>query len=267
MNWHKIGAAQTVLTVFLLGAFGCSSTDGTGAIKSTGKDVEVSQLPMTVKKEFFDRGSEMSAKFAAEHNQSANTHWQFQCVPKFSFNVLEKNETGTANKKIFRVKLEITAVHVDLSAPVIVYLPTLAKPEVVSHEDGHVKICRKVYESAAARAAIHAAENIVGKEYNGTGSNLEEACQVALHRAAQDLGLFYRSDTIDVLDRVSYYYDQFTLQHPEPKYIDSCVDASFKADNQITTVKMPSTSTSTSINTNTSTSSRSSKTESEKKAK
>jgi hypothetical protein len=242
MNWYKIGAAQTVLVVLLLGSFGCSSTDGTGAIKSTGKDVEVSQLPMIVKKEFFDRGSEMSAKFAAEHNQSANTHWQFQCVPKFSFDLLEKSEIGTPTKKIFKVKLKITAVHVDLSAPVIIYLPTLAKPEVVSHEDGHVKISRKVYESAAARAAIHAAENIVGKEYNGAGSNLEEACQVALHRAAQDLGLFYRRDTIDVLDRVSYYYDQFTLQHPESKYVDSCVDAAFKADQKIQTVEMPSSS-------------------------
>ncbi|MGL1418897.1 hypothetical protein ACSTIS_23615, partial [Vibrio parahaemolyticus] len=67
------------------------------------------------------------------------------------------------------VNLKITAVHIDLAAPVVIYLPRQAQPDVVSHEEGHVKICRRIYEYDAAPAAIRAGDSVIGKEFTASG--------------------------------------------------------------------------------------------------
>ncbi|MBS1955509.1 MAG: hypothetical protein JST89_15100 [Cyanobacteria bacterium SZAS-4] len=196
--------------------------------------VLVEQEPISVKKEFFDRGSTQSKQVAEEHNQSANTHWKFQCVPKFRFHIVKMTEANPRpGDHVVTVKLRITSVSVFLAAPVTIYLPKLAKPEVVSHEDGHFKICKKVYDRDARPAAQSAAQALIGKEFEGSGNSLELASQEALHHAAQEMGRGFRSKTIDYLDRVSAYYDQLTPQHPESKYVDVCVEAAFKAEEQM----------------------------------
>lgn len=184
---------------------------------------------MTVRREYFARGSSMSDSFAKQHNQSANTHWRFNCIPHFKFDVDDKS---TANNQT-SVKLRITSVLVELAAPVIVYLPKQATSDVESHEDGHVKICRRVYQSDANAAAKTAAEDLIGKTFEGSGANIEAACQNALDHAAQDMGRKFRAKTLEKLDRLSAYYDQVAPQHPEAKYVDLCVEAAFKADAQL----------------------------------
>jgi hypothetical protein len=130
------------------------------------------------------------------------------------------------------VKLRITEVTAYLAAPVTIVLPRLAKPEVVSHEVGHFKICKKVYDVNARPSAQAAAEALIGQEFEGTGKTLEDASQSALHHAAQQMGREFRSKTIEYLDRVSAFYDQLTPQHPESRYVDPCVEAAFKAEEQ-----------------------------------
>lgn len=232
---------NTVLAVAMVGVLsgGCStrspssatsdSTSASNSVSSTGR-VKVEQEPISLKKEFFDRDSTQSSNFAAEHNQSANTHWRFQCVPRFRFEIIEKKMVGKPSDNLFFVKLRITDVIVYLAAPVTIVLPKLAKPEVASHEDGHFKICKRVYDTDARPSAQAAAEALMGQEFVGTGKSLEEASQIALHHAAQQMGREFRSKTIDYLDRVSAFYDQLTPQHPESKYVDACVEAAFKAE-------------------------------------
>lgn len=201
--------------------------------KARTGQVVVEQEPISVKREYFDRGSTQSKQVAEEHNQSANTHWKFQCVPKFRFDIVDKKTIGKAPDDTFSVKLRITNVNVFLAAPVTIYLPKQAKQDVVSHEDGHFKICKKVYDTNAKPAAQSAARALIGREFDGTGKSIELASQEALHHAAQDMGREFRSKTIDYLDRVSAYYDQLTPQHPESKYVDACVEAAFKAEEQV----------------------------------
>lgn len=188
---------------------------------------------ISVKKEYFDRDSIQSKEFAAEHNQSANTHWRFKCVPKFHFDVVSTKAAGNTPSASVTAKLRITSVDVFLGCPVTIYLPKFAKPEVVSHEDGHFKICKRVYDHDARPAAQSAALALIGKEFEGTGTSVELASQEALHHAAQEMGREFRSKTIDYLDRVSAYYDQLTPQHPQSKYVDACVEAAFQAEAQM----------------------------------
>ncbi len=249
IDWTSDGYKNTVLTVAIVGVLsgGCSTSnssqtqnpaqtqtpDSTSHANVDAGRVLVEQQPISVKKEYFDRNSAQSKEFAAEHNQSANTHWRFQCIPKFRFDIVENKKVGTSPDSTVNVKLRITNVTVFLAAPVTIYLPKLAKPEVVSHEDGHFKICRKVYEVNAKPAAQSAARALIGKEFEGSGKTAELASQEALHHAAQEMGREFRSKTIDYLDRVSAYYDQLTPQHPESKYVDVCVEAAFKAEDQV----------------------------------
>lgn len=253
IDWISVGLRKTILTVTIIGVLsgGCATsksaqsvnasrtespshtTPGPTAHLNDGGRVLVEQEPISITKEYFDRDSIQSKEFAEEHNQSANTHWRFKCVPKFRFDIVENKKSGRAPEETVNVRLRITNVNVFLGCPVIIYLPKLAKPEVVSHEDGHFKICKKVYDRDARSAAQSAAQSLIGKEFEGSGKSLESASQEALHHAAQDMGRAFRSKTIDYLDRVSAYYDQLTPQHPESKYVDACVEAAFKAEEQM----------------------------------
>ena len=208
----------------LLALHACSSSSTSTTRSNADKTAEVTQLPITVERQVFDSAVRTPSQVSIDHNQSANTNWDFHCKPRFQFDLLEKKLDG----KITRVKIRIKSVQVEISTPIIIYLPSTAKGDVVSHEEGHVKICRTVYESAAGNAALEAAQSVIGKEYSGQGSTLEEACQLALNRAAQAMGRIYREKTVTVVNVVSAYYDQFALQHPEPNNIDSCVEAAFQ---------------------------------------
>ena len=257
IDWISVGLRKTILTVTIIGVLsgGCSTASQRPGerVDSTSQNpqsqtttpqsaapvlehgrVLVEQEPISVRKEYFDRGSTQSKAVAEEHNQSANTHWKFQCIPKFRFDVVKmRSEGNSKDHVVVNVKLRITNVNVFLGCPVIIYLPKFAKPQVVSHEDGHFKICKTVYDRNARSAAQAAAQALIGKEFEGSGSSLELASQEALHHAAQEMGREFRSKTIDYLDRVSAYYDQLTPQHPEEKYVDACVEAAFKAEDQM----------------------------------
>jgi hypothetical protein len=210
----------------LLALHGCTSTStstSTSTLTSADRKVAVTQLPISLEKHYFDRAVQTPSQVSVDHNQSANTNWDFHCRPRFQFDLIEKKTVGT----IVVVKIKVKSAQVEISAPITIYLPSTAKPEVLSHEDGHVKICRQVYESVAGQAALSATEALIGKEFKGSGKTLEEACQLALNRAGQELGRAYRKHTVEVVNLVSAYYDQFALQHAEPQFVDSCVEAAF----------------------------------------
>lgn len=202
------------------------SEGGATTLRSKSGKVDVTRAPMTVAKNYFDRETTQDRSWAEVHNQSANTHWRFSCIPKFQFEIVDKKvEPKTAS-----VVLKIKSVHIDLSAPVIIYLPKYAKPDVVAHEEGHVKIAREIYDDNAAAAAVRAGESVIGKEFKGTDATLDEACQLALNGAAQSIGRNFRMDTLYKLDRLSAFYDQFAPQHPETEFVDACIKGAYKAE-------------------------------------
>lgn len=208
-----------VLTVVLL-LSGCTQKDA-GSDRVT--PVSVTCLPIQIDKQYFDKGVRPTALAVASHNQYANTNWQFHFKPRFEFDILKKE----VKDKEMWVTIRPTSATVEISLPIIIYLPEGVSDEVLHHELGHVKICKRLYEKAEG-VARQALSSVIGQTFEGKGKNLNDACRMALDGASQSAGRIYRAHTVDVVNAVSTNYDYLSPQHPGPEHVDAVVDAAFQ---------------------------------------
>lgn len=76
----------------LLALLGCTAAP---TLTSADAKVAVTQLPVSVEKHYFDGGGQTPSQVSIDHNQSANTNWDFHCRPRFQFDLIEKKTVGT----------------------------------------------------------------------------------------------------------------------------------------------------------------------------
>lgn len=166
--------------------------------------VEVNQTPLKSKVSYLGKNFEGNGpELALEKDQQAVTEWDFGCQNNFEFDV--KEEYKKSNGDVF-VSLCIKKAVISLVAPVTVWLPENATPEVVAHERGHEKICRMVYENSK-KTARKAAESVIGKIFEGEGKNREQACSAALAQAQNYVCRIYHSEAAQDVDAISEIYD------------------------------------------------------------
>ncbi len=199
--------------------------DGPVTTMSCQDKVTVVKLPLVVTTTYFGKNDRAPGMVLPSHNQSANTNWQFRCKSHFDYDVVEKKALNAGQ---WFAKLKITSARIEISAPITIWLPSGANQEVIAHENGHVKICRKIYDSEGLEAASTAGCSVIAKEFSGTGKDLKDACQVALNDAGQAVGRPYRLGTVESVNKLSQAYDMFAVQRPEPKYVDASIAAAFK---------------------------------------
>lgn len=171
-----------------------------------------------VQMNFFKRSSAFKQE-SQEPDEDASSQWNFECASEMDYSFLEKQKSGDN----WLVRLKIDGVRVRLALPVKVSLPYSASTRLNAHEEGHVDICKRVYEKADnhAREAIH---DIMQRSYAGEGATVDEATQRAVGVAARELADIYRRQTADVVNDVSEIYD-FLQRKPGSVPGESVVEA------------------------------------------
>lgn len=196
---RKKSPCSLVLAMFLFAS--CSSDP-----------VEVSQSPMKSKVSYLGKDFEGNGpEIALEKDQQAVTEWDFGCQNNFEFDIKEEHKKSNGN---YFVSLCIKKVHISLSAPVIIWLPENAAPEVVAHERGHEKICRLVYESSK-KTAHKAAESVIGKIFEGEGKDRDEACSAALAQGQDYVCQIYHGEASQDVNAISEIYDALDQNQKE----------------------------------------------------
>ena len=123
------------------------------------------------------------------------------------------------------VRVKITNLKADLALPIVMWMPDNPPKGLKAHEDGHVLICRRVYEEADNTAREIAGE-LVGKVYSGDGRNLDDACKFASGVAAVAFSNEFEDKVAKKAQKVSEIYDYLAQFRKYEQ--DRLVDEAFK---------------------------------------
>jgi hypothetical protein len=129
------------------------------------------------------------------------TKWTFHCLTKFDY-VQDGRNTAT------HATLRITRAHMRLTLPVEIITYTHPDKSVLEHENGHVRICKSLYESAE-KIGQTACAAVIGKTYEADAESYQSAVQNALNKASDEVCNVYTAQTADIVQRVSDRYDSY----------------------------------------------------------
>ena len=130
------------------------------------------------------------------------TKWEFECPCKVKFDVVEKVNEGGGSF----VRIKVRSLKADLSLPMTMWMPDNPPKGLKAHENGHVRICKTVYEDADL-VAKEIAQSIIGKEYSGNGKDMEAACTFASGIAAIDFSNAFEVKVAKKAQVISEIYD------------------------------------------------------------
>lgn len=188
--------------------------------------VNIDRQPPKIERQLLDKKA--AQKLVTEEGREAHTDWVFALKSDLGFHVESKDTSPHYSK----VEVRITRVNLVLSLPIVIWTAADASPLVLAHEDGHVQICKRVYDDAERLARL-SADGVIGKVYRGQGDTLEEACQQALSKAAEDLHEDYQRQTLELANRVSEAYDNLCDGVPEERQVPAeLVEKAFEQDSQ-----------------------------------
>lgn len=190
----------------------------------TPLSVKIDRKPVTIERKNLDKTQ--VAKLTQQEGREAHTDWVFACESDLGFHI----ESKDVSPGYAKVQLKITRVNLTLSLPIVIWAEKDARQSVIDHENGHVEICKRVYDDAEKSARL-AADGIIGRTFMGQGDNLNDACKQALDLAMEDLHERYHKETLEVANRVSEAYDHLCDLVPEEKQVaQELVEKSFEQD-------------------------------------
>ena len=160
---------------------------------------------------------------ASDHD-IAQTDWLFSIEPEIDFAIKEEKK----GKDGFHIWIKITGVKLKLGLPITTTISDNAPKYVAEHENGHVKICTRIYKDARAFAQS-AAQGVLGKTVEGFGSDKKLALSNALQIVAQDIAAPYRVSTVALADVVSSNYDQLCEKEDRKELVDKTIEDAFLA--------------------------------------
>lgn len=163
----------------------------------------------------------------ASDHEMAQTDWLFSIAPEVLFSVKDEKK----QKDGFHIWIEVTGIQLKLGLPITTTISEEAPKYVVDHENGHVKICTRIYENARS-IAEKAAQDVVGKTFEGFGADKKLALSNALQMVAQDVAAPYRVGTVGFADVVSSNYDQLCEKEDRKELVDKTIEDAFAAANR-----------------------------------
>jgi len=169
--------------------------------------ISVNAQPLRVETIYFESMPPKQPTFK-ELGFEAYTVWFFHCVINLDTEDVEREDTSGASS----VRLRVKSVAVDLSCPIKIYISKKAPKETQDHEQGHVEICRKVYNLApdAARTAAATVQNLT---FYGMGATPKEARDNALNKARNEVGESFRAAISEPCQDASEKYDRLTAKY------------------------------------------------------
>lgn len=174
----------------------------------SGRPVSVIVAPLAVHTSYFkDKQSNdfrsLDQSVEKDPNFDAFTIWFYHCFADFQTEDEQVDDTAGASS----VRLKIKSLQVRLSCPVTIWMPHDASALVRAHENGHVYICRKIYDIAPAVVKA-AADGVVGRSFNGMGSNIGEARRMAVAQAEGEIAQAFRDKVVGRAEQMSISYDR-----------------------------------------------------------
>lgn len=149
--------------------------------------------------------NEGSSKFKASENDNlGQTDWVFRCKPKMHYTILSTRQTNGTHT----VRIGINKIVLDLGLDIDVRVIPGATLEVVDHEQGHVNICKRVYEHAG-EVARELAQSVLDTPFQADGATANAARDAALQQASDRLCQQYTIRTLAAVNSVSRMYDDF----------------------------------------------------------
>lgn len=142
------------------------------------------------------------------HSSRGLTDWYFHCYPHFDYDVT------TNPLKPNQISLRIKKVTLTISCPVTVRIGKQEK-STIDHENGHVQIVKDIYQNAGS-AAKEACLRVIGSQFDGTGTDRNEATADAIDQASRAVCKYYTGKTVAVVNAISANYDEIT-QHGNKK--------------------------------------------------
>lgn len=151
-------------------------------------DVEVNKNPPQVERKVFDVNHPPPEAAGKE----STTVYKFLCDSEMDYDVVEENQGSNG---VWLIRLKVKRARATLSLPVTVWLSQRIPNRRADFEDGHAKICTRVYV-AAHEPAYAACRRVLGREFYGQSRDRENARKQALDQARRELSSQY----IDAMD-------------------------------------------------------------------
>ncbi|MGD9684258.1 MAG: hypothetical protein AB7W16_24090 [Candidatus Obscuribacterales bacterium] len=151
-------------------------------------EVEVNKKPAQVEKKVFD----INHPPAEAVGRESTTVYKFLCDSDMDYDLVEENQGSNG---VWLVRLKVKRARATLSLPVTVWLSQRIPNRRADFEDGHAKICTRVYVDAH-EPAYAACRRVIGREFSGQNKDLESARKQALDQARREVSSQY----IDAVD-------------------------------------------------------------------
>jgi hypothetical protein len=207
-----------------------------------GRGVTVERSPVVVTRKRFDPRDPPAEMPPLGPNADAITQSRFGCAASVQYTVVSRRPEGRGRRGVERGGCTATArvdsVRVTLDLDVTIWVPTTARPKLVAHEEGHRVISERVYDDAAADAALAEAQKLVGRTVTARGDNCEAAADAAIKAANEEFCQAYLDATSAWSTRVGNRYDDITShgKRSDPG-VDEAIRQSFEQEPQVELVR------------------------------
>lgn len=194
MKSTKRASASRLLFAIILLAFALPTPSA-----AVTEPVSINNQPIAVQRRYFEDGIPRKHK-----DKTPRTNWQFRCRPQISYDVVAHKTS--VDGKTQSISVKITAIRLDLSVPIVMWISRNEEKSTVEHEFGHVKICSDVYADAQPKMRDYA-KTFVGKTYSGSGPTPDDACADALKQPFAEMSAHFTTITNNKAKRISEFYD------------------------------------------------------------
>ena len=198
----RFSLPRSLLAVSLL----ISGLQTAGCNKSAMK-VNLTKQPLKVETCFFEDRPELESR-RKDLDYAAFTEWFLHCNANVHTKVLEEDSTPGASS----VSLMIESIDLVLSCPIQICRSRKASPLLIQHENGHVEICRRIYEKADVDVGNYS-RSLIGKKIYGMGGTLSEAKESALSRVYQAIAEIYRRKVIWLCNKCNENFDDLSERY------------------------------------------------------
>jgi len=203
----RLSALSFVCSIAL---FGCSGSTGDGGAVTVDKAVPALEVKHWSPKDFeaLHKRQGLSAM-----DVEAYTEWFYSCHVDLDTEDVFQDDTSGASSLAIKVK----RVKFKLAMPITVNLPAKVPAALKEHEDGHVLVCMLIYGNLD-KVALGAANQVLGKTFNGMGKDLPEARNMAIRQINQIISQSFQEGSSTLADQASQKYDHLCEQYEgEPK--------------------------------------------------
>lgn len=148
-----------------------------------------------------------------------NTSWDYKFVPTIA---VEKTKM-IKQDDWFAVTVKVKHVTVETALPFDMWLPDHASDDLVTHEDGHVRICKYYYRDAA-RQARKCGLHVLGRDFVGEAKDEDTAIKLAINAASKEMTECYRGTIVEPAARASAAYDKLMADKSTKLSVDRAIE-------------------------------------------